>query len=275
MTRDGVVELADGARLAFDDVGEGPAVVLVHPGLWDRRTWDDQMTSFPAAGFRTIRYDVRGYGASSRQDGRTYSDVADLIALLDDLGVDQAALVGCSMGGAIAIDATLEHPDRVWALVPVASAVGGVDALPEEEDWFGDVVAPIEEAMEAGDHERARTLELERLWAPLGLDGDAGRRIRGIAFDNLHELTMDEALSLPIDPPAGHRLHEIDVPTLVLKADHDPPFSRRLSDVIAAGIVGARSVAIADADHVVNVRQPERFDDAVLAFLREVAPEVR
>ena len=72
MTRNGVVESSDGARLAFDDVGDGPAVVFVHPGLWDRRTWDDQMTSFPAAGFRAIRYDVRGYGASSRQDGRPY-----------------------------------------------------------------------------------------------------------------------------------------------------------------------------------------------------------
>ena len=273
MTRDGVVELADGARLAFDDVGDGPDVVFVHPGLWDRRTWDDQMTSFPAAGFRAIRYDVRGYGASSRQDGRPYSEVTDLVALLDELDVDQAALVGCSMGGAIAIDTTLEHPDRVWALVPTASAIGGVEASQEEEDWFADVVAPIEDAIEAGDHARARTLELERLWAPLGTEGDAGRRIREIAFDNLHELTMDETLPLPIDPPAGHRLHEIDVPTLVLKAEHDPPFSRRLSDVIAAGIAGARESLIEGADHVVNLRQPERFDAAVIAFLREVAPE--
>ncbi|HSL10280.1 MAG TPA: alpha/beta hydrolase [Actinomycetota bacterium] len=231
------------------------------------------MTSFPAAGFRAIRYDVRGYGASSRQDGRPYSEVADLVALLDELGVDQAALVGCSMGGAIAIDTTLEHPDRVWALVPTASAIGGVEASQEEEDWFADVVAPIEDAIEAGDHERARALELERLWAPLGTEGDAGRRIREIAFDNLHELTMDETLPLPIDPPAGHRLHEIDVPTLVLKAEHDPPFSRRLSDVIAAGIAGARESLIEGADHVVNLRQPERFDAAVIAFLREVAPE--
>jgi pimeloyl-ACP methyl ester carboxylesterase len=272
VTRDGVVELAEGARLAFDDVGDGPAVVLLHPGLWDRRTWDDQMTTLPAVGFRAIRYDIRGYGSSSRQEGRPYSDVGDLVALLDALGIEQAALVGCSMGGAIAIDATLQHPDRVWALVAAASAVGGVDSLPEEEDWYADVVAPIEEAIEAGDLVRARTLELERLWAPLGLDDDAGRRIRDIAFDNLHELTMDESLSIPIDPPAGHRLHEIDVPTLVLKAEHDPPFSRRLSDVLAAGIADARETLIEGADHVVNLRQPERFDAAVIAFLREVAP---
>ena len=272
MTRDGVIELPGAARLAFDDVGEGPAVVFVHPGLWDRRTWDDQMTTFPAAGFRAVRYDVRGYGGSSRQDGRRYSDVADLVAVLDALGIEHAALVGCSMGGGISIDTTLEHPARVWALVPVASAIGGVEPLQEEDDWFTDVTAPIDEAIGAGDLVRARTLELERIWATLGLEDHRGRRIRDIAFDNLHELTMDETLAEQLDPPASHRLHEIDVPTLVLKADHDPAYSRRLSDMIAAGVVDAREVTIEGADHVVNLRQPERFDAAVIPFLRDVAP---
>jgi 3-oxoadipate enol-lactonase len=273
MTRDGVVELADGARLAFDDVGEGPPVVLLHPGLWDRRTWDDQMTSFPAAGFRTIRFDLRGYGASSRLSGGPYSHVRDLVALLDELDVAQAALVGCSMGGGVAIDATLEHPDRVWALVAVASALGGAESLQEEDDWYADVTAPIDEAIDAGELERARTLELELLWAPLGIADDAGRKIRDIAFDNLHELTMDESLAEQLEPPAAHRLHEIDVATLVLKAEHDPPDMRRVSDVIAAGVVDAREVLIEGADHVVNVRRSDRFDGVVIPFLREVAPQ--
>jgi len=271
--RDGVLELADGGHLAYDDVGEGPAVVLLHPGLWDRRTWDRQIATFPEAGFRTIRYDQRGYGRSSRLAGTPYSHVGDLVALLDALDVAQAALVGCSMGGAAAIDTTLENPDRVWALVPVAAALGGHEWLAEEEDWYADVEAPIEEALAAGDLERARELQLELLWAPLGTDDEAGRTIRDIAFDNLHELTMDESLAEEIDPPAAHRLHEIDVPTLVLKAEHDPADSRRISDVIAAGVVDGREVLVEGADHVVNVRQPEVFDELVLGFLDEVRPD--
>ena len=274
MTLDGRVELADGGSLAFDDVGVGPAVVFLHPGLWDRRTWDAQMASFPEAGFRSIRYDLRGYGASSRLGGTPYSNVEDLIALLDALEVPQAALVGCSMGGGIAIDTTLEHPDRVAALVPVASALEGVEALQEEDDWIADVAAPIDAAIEAGELERARTLELELLWAPLGFDDEAGRTIRDIAFDNLHELTMDESLAAQLDPPAAHRLHEIDVPTLVLKAEHDPAFSRRLSEVIATGVLDAREVLIEGADHVVNLRQPERFDATVIPFLQEAIPRI-
>ena len=158
--RSGSVELSDGGRLAFDVAGEGPDVVLLHPGLWDRRTWDRQMTTFPAAGYRVTRYDARGYGASTRPDARPYSHVRDLEALIDALGITVAALVGCSMGGSIAIDFALEHPERVWALVPVAAGLGGFEPLEEEEDWWAIATAPVDEALEAGDLERAEDARL-------------------------------------------------------------------------------------------------------------------
>jgi pimeloyl-ACP methyl ester carboxylesterase len=264
------VAVDDGGTLAYDEAGAGPAVILIHPGLWDRRTWDDQMASFPAAGYRTIRYDVRGYGGSSRPTGAPYSHVRDLLALLDALGVEEAALVGCSMGGSIAIDATIIHPDRVWSLVPVAAGLGGFEPTQEEEDWWGDVDEPIEAAIEAGDLQTAQLLRL-RIWAPLGLDDEAGRRIRDIAFDNLHELEMDESAAEELDPPAALRLREIDVPSLVIKAEHDPADMRRISDLVAASVQGAR-ITMLDADHVVNVRRPEAFDAVVLPFLDEHRP---
>ena len=98
--------------LHYEVAGEGPAVTLIHPGLWDSRTWDPQVPVLVDAAFRVIRYDVRGYGRSSRLTGEPYSHVRDLEALLDVLEVPLTILVGCSMGGAIAIDFTLEHPDR-------------------------------------------------------------------------------------------------------------------------------------------------------------------
>jgi 3-oxoadipate enol-lactonase len=267
----GFVELPDGARLRYDVAGEGPVVVFLHPGLWDRRTWEDQMTSFPAAGYRAVRYDARGYGESSRPTGAPYSFVDDQLALFDALDVAEAAVVGCSMGGSTEIDFTLEHPDRVRALVPVASGLSGFEALEEEEDWWEERWTPIQAALDAGDLERAEELQLA-IWAPLGTDDDAGSKIRRIAFDNIHELTMDESARVEIDPPAAHRLGEIDVPTLVLIAEHDPPDMRRLGDLIARSIPGARRATIEGADHVVNLRQPRAFDDAVLGFLDEASP---
>jgi pimeloyl-ACP methyl ester carboxylesterase len=269
----GFLDVPDRGRLAFEDVGEGPVVVLIHPGLWDMRTWDPQVPALVAAGYRVLRYDVRGYGRSSRPEpGVAYSHVRDLRALLDARDVDTVAIVGCSMGGAIDLDFALTHPDRVWALVLVTPGLGGFESSQEEDDWFEDLVAPIEEAIAEGDLERAQDLRLDLLWAPLGTDDEAGRRIREIAFDNLHELTMDESSAEELDPPAAHRLHEVDAPTLVVKAEADPPGMRRISDVIAAGVVDGRVVQIDAADHVVNLRQAAAFDAALFAFLDEVRP---
>jgi len=128
---------------------------------------------------------------------------------------------------------------------------------------------PVEAAIEAGDLEGAEDLRLE-VWAPMGTDDAAGRRIREIAFDNIHELTMDESSEEELEPPAALRLGEIDVPTLVLVAEHDPPFMRRCDELIGREVLDGRLVTI-DADHVVNVRNPEAFDAAVLPFLAEYA----
>jgi pimeloyl-ACP methyl ester carboxylesterase len=268
---DGTLELADGGHLAFEDVGDGPAVLLLHPGLWDMRTWEPQMATFPAAGYRVIRYDLRGYGRSSRPGDQPYSHVDDLRELLGHLGVDRAALVGVSMGGRVAIDTTLTAPELVWALVPTAAGLSGFQESAEDEDWWEDAMVDAYRAYDAGDMAGAQDGRL-RVWAPLGTEDEAGAAIRRIAHDNLHELTMDESAEVALDPPAANRLHEIDAPTLVVKAGYDPPTSARASDMIAVGIPGARVVLIDDADHVVNLRQPAAFDAAVLPFLAEERP---
>lgn len=264
---EGFAQVSDGGRLWYEVTGDGPAVIFIHPGLWDARTWDREFTRFAEAGFRTLRYDVRGYGRSSRPTGAPYAHHRDLIAVMDAAEVDRTALVGCSMGGGIAIDAALEHPGRVRALAVVASAAGGVEPLPEEEAWWDAATAGIDEAVEAGQLDRAQDLRLG-VWAPLGTEDEAGARIRAIAFDNLHELTMDEAGIEELDPPAFARLGEIGVPTLVVLGSHDVPYLERMGKLTAAGIDGAQVVTIADADHVVNLRCPEAFEAAVLPFLQ-------
>jgi pimeloyl-ACP methyl ester carboxylesterase len=263
----------EGARLYAEVSGDGPAVVFLHPGLWDSRTWDPQFASF-AERYRVLRYDARGYGRSTRPEpGVPYSHVRDLVAVLDDVGIERAALVGCSMGGGIEIDFALEYPQRAAALVLVAPGLSGFEGTSEEEAsweaWSAEREVAIERAVEAGDLERAQDLRLQ-MWAPLGTDDEAGRRIREIAFDNMHELTMDESGEQGIDPPAAGRLGSIDMPTLVLPADHDPPWHTRICDVLVAGIPNARLVQIPETDHVINMRRPSEFNRVVLAFLDEV-----
>ncbi|HJS26075.1 MAG TPA: alpha/beta hydrolase [Actinomycetota bacterium] len=264
----------DRGRLYVEEAGVGPAVVFLHPGLWDSRTWDPQFASF-AERYGVLRLDARGYGRSSRPEpGVPYSHARDLLVVLDDAGIERAALVGCSMGGATAIDFTLVHPDRVAALVLAAAGPSGFEGTPEEEAaweaWWAERDAPVDAAVEAGDLERAQDLRLATMWAQLGTDDEGGRRIREIAFDNLHELTMDESTQIRLDPSAFSRLGEIAVPTLVLPADHDPPEMEPIALALAERIPDARLVRIPETDHVINLRRPDEFDRVVLEFLGEI-----
>lgn len=267
MSEERVLEV-DGGRLWTEIAGAGSGVVLIHPGLWDSRTWDPQWEPF-AARHRVVRYDVRGYGRSSRPDGAPYSHVRDLKAVMDAAGLERAALVGCSMGGAIALNAALSIPERVTALVLAASGLDGFEGTDDEEREWEERFGPIEALVEAGELERAQDLRL-RTWAPLGTDDEAGRRIRAIAMDNLHELTMDESAAEELDPTAIERLHEIACPTLILPADHDPPHMRRTSEILAERIGPARIERIPDVDHVLNLRAPETFNRLVLGFLEGI-----
>jgi 3-oxoadipate enol-lactonase len=172
------------------------------------------------------------------------------------------------MGGAVALQTVIEHPDRAWALVPVAS---GLPGFPWDEELEATLFAPIEEAIETGDLVLA-TDEAMKVWAAIGTDDAVGARIREIALDNTQNFTIDEELDVWRMHPTYDHLGEIDVPTLVLVGDTDVRSIEEVADVLATRIPGARKVLIEQADHVVNMRRPEAFDAAVLPFLLEAQP---
>jgi pimeloyl-ACP methyl ester carboxylesterase len=105
------------------------------------------------------------------------------------------------------------------------------------------------------------------MWAQLGTDDEGGRRIRDIAFDNLHELTMDESAQERLDPSAFSRLGEIAVPTLVVTGARDVAAINEVGEILASEIPGARSAVIQEADHMIQWRAPEELAGLVLDFL--------
>src|SRR3954462_9445313 len=112
-----------GTAFGYDEAGEGPAVVLLHAAIGDRRMWDAQFAAL-AATHRVIRYDRRGFGETAGGPGE-FAHCEDLLALLDARGIEQAALVGASMGGACALDAALAAPERITRLVLLGSGPRG------------------------------------------------------------------------------------------------------------------------------------------------------
>src|SRR5215813_7399209 len=113
------------AQLYFETAGTGEVLVFLHAGVCDSRMWDPQIQRF-ATKFRVVRYDHRGFGKTEFPD-EPFALRDDLSTVLRHLGVRKAVLIGCSMGGAAAIDFTLEHPQAVAGLVLVGSGVSGLN----------------------------------------------------------------------------------------------------------------------------------------------------
>lgn len=267
-TSSGTVDVP-GARLAYDTAGVGPALVLLHAGICDRRMWDDVWVPL-ARRYRVVRYDTRGYGETRLLDDRPYSNRADLVAVLDHLGIDRAALVGVSRSGAIVIDTTLEYPERVSALVPVAAGLSGFEAplTPAEEAAF----AELERLEEVGEHDALVEAEM-RVWVD-GIGGSPDRvpgiRARVAAMDL--EAYRDHAAEpehrvVTLDPPAAGRLGEIRVPTLVIVGDLDAPETQATARHIADGVAGARLEVLHGVAHLPPMEEPERFVELVEGFV--------
>ena len=267
-TRTGILEVP-GGRLAFDVAGDGPPLVLVHAGITDRRMWDDVWDDL-ATDHTLVRYDTRGYGDTRILDTTPYSNRADLIAVLDELGIARAALCGVSRSGSIVLDTTLEFPERVSALIPVAAGLGGFDPgnTPDEQAAEDRLVA-LEEARAWP----ALVEEEMRVWVD-GLTGTPDRvpevRRRAAAMD-LHAYQEHagepEADVIPLQPRAVDRLGEIRVPTLVMVGDLDTPSTIASCRQIALGVPGARLVVLAGVAHLPPMERPGEFAALVREFL--------
>jgi pimeloyl-ACP methyl ester carboxylesterase len=255
---EGYVDIA-GGRLWFERSGEGFPVVLLHPGLWDSRIWDPQFEAF-AQGHDVLRYDRRGHGRSDPPTGPS-SDLRDLRSLVAAQWIERCALVGCAAGAQLALDFALEHPSVVEAVVLVSPDVTGytwrdtgLEALGEE----------VDSALRAGETERAMEIELA-VWAPHSTRDPEGLA-RRVAMENLDVLTIDDELLEPARP-AVERLGDVHAATMVVVGDRDLEEVYRIADLLTDRIPGTMRRTIADADQLVNVAKPERFNRLVLDFL--------
>lgn len=248
----------EGGRVYVETFGAGFPIVLIHDGLAHSVVWDAQVAAF-APDYRVIRYDRHGYGRSDPAD-TTYSDVENLHALLQALGVTRAVVVGSSAGGGLAIDFTLAHPTMVEALVLSGPVVNGL----------GYTFHFLQRAYANFAADPAQTLAL---WAndryAIAPGNDAARaRLREILTASPHNLDLangryeqsPERAALP-------RLGEITAPTLLIVGDQDIPDVHAHVGAIEAGIRGARRVVIPHAGHLVYLEQPEAFNHEVAEFL--------
>jgi 3-oxoadipate enol-lactonase len=254
----------NGARIAYDDDGNGEAVLLIHAGVADRRMWDDQVAALKD-GHRVIRHDTRGYG-ETETDAVSFSNRDDIAALLDHLGEPSAHVVGLSRGGHIALDFALEFPERVRSLTVVAGGVGGYESPAElpSETW-----TQVEAMEEAKDWEGLTDWETA-FWA----DGpgqspdrvpEVRRRVHDWVLTN-YRAEKEQGEPRPLDPPAVERLDELRAPLLVMLGTLDDPGTVDSMRYLAGRVPGARLEEFESA-HMVNLEHPERFNRVLREFL--------
>lgn len=259
-----------GGRLFVVDEGDGPPVVLLHAGVADLRAWDAMVAPLSAAGYRVVRFDTRAYGASTTDDVE-FSPTADLIAVLDALGIGRAALVGNSRGGRIAIDTAIEYPDRIAAVVGVGAGLGGFEVEPRADE------IPILEAYDRVDS--AEPFDADALTdfeMQVWLDGPGQpadrvhwtlREMFRMMARPLNEPGRVRGREIRLEPPANDRLDELRCPVLAIAGTLD------FSDVVHAAhrlestAPDARSIVWDDVAHMVGMEQPDRLAATIVEFL--------
>jgi 3-oxoadipate enol-lactonase len=242
-----------------------PAVVL-GPSIGTRlQLWNPQVEAL-AEHWRVIRFDTRGHGDSPVPDGPYQVEdlAADVLALLDDLGVDQFAYVGLSLGGAIGQRLAIDQPDRVRSLVLCCTAAWfGASA-----DWHGRAARVRAEGtgwlvqasrgrwftpdFVAGSPERVEThMRMLRETAPEGYAG------------------CGEALG---DFDSRALLKEIAAPTLVVAGEDDPATPPDLAAELADGIPDSDLLVVPRAAHLANVERADAVTPAIVEHLRRTCP---
>lgn len=242
-------------RLALSVAGEGPLVLFLHGIGGNRMNWRHQIPFF-ASKFTAAAWDARGYGESDDYEGPLQFSVFsfDVLRVLSHFKAKQAHLVGLSMGGRIARNFALHHPEQVRSLVlanttPGFAALGpeGIKRFVEERSKL-DPEAQVEKLVSA----KARSGARDEILAGL-------RALRRDSYIKTIEGSTAQDIAAPIE--------NIRAPTLVVTSDDDRVYAPDIARDMAKRIPGAELAIIEGAGHLSNVDQPERFNQVVMNFL--------
>jgi pimeloyl-ACP methyl ester carboxylesterase len=243
----------DGVKIYYEVHGDGPPLLLTHGYSSTSAMWRGQIEAL-SKHHRLVLWDMRGHGQSDYPDDPSaYSEaltVADIAALLDEVGANEAIIGGLSLGGYMSLAFYRAHPERVRALLIIDTGPGF-----KKDD--------AREAWNKRAHETGDRFEREGLAVLQSLSrersGVSHRDAGGLARAARGMLTQRDARVI-------ESLPDIKVPALVVVGADDTPFLAA-SDYMAAKIPGAKKVVIPAAGHAVNIDQPQAFIDAVLPFL--------
>lgn len=253
--------------LPHDELGAGPAIVLLHAGVADRSMWSEHLEPLAAAGYRAVALELPGFGATPF----TPAPWAEVIEAIDELGIEPVALVGNSFGGAVALRVAVVAPAKVSSLALVSAPAPGLEPSPElTAAW-----AQEEEALERGDIDAAVEVVV-RTWTLS--DAPAGLRERVAAMQRrTFELQTDEDEVAEAPDPVEERpdaVAEVRIPVLVVVGDRDKADFLDGAQQLARALPNGRHALIPGAGHLAPMETPDQFRALLLEFLASPEPAV-
>jgi pimeloyl-ACP methyl ester carboxylesterase len=269
-TMPGRVVDVDGVQLHYVEAGEGPPLVLLH-GLNGSTFGFRLLTPYLAPHFRTIAVDLMGFGYSDRPQHRDYSlgAQARLVAgLLDALGIEDAFILGHSLGGAVAMHLALEFPERVDGLILVSSASDSETRRGLRSSRLVRPLLPIIAAFTVQNQHFRRMSLQSACYDPSFVTAElmegymAPTRVKG-HLRALGSLMVDRHKDAPLDPSA------ISQPVLILWGADDRWLPASHGERLRALIPDSKMIVIEKAGHLVLEEQPGEAARAVTVFLQE------
>ncbi len=257
-----MVAVDGGAVWADDSGGDGPPLVLLHPGVGDSRIWDPVLAPLTAR-YRVIKYDARGFGQSPAPTVK-FSLFGDLVAVLGHYDIQRAAFVGCSQGGGSSLGLALEQPERVSALALLCPGIPGFP-YPEEEDEDDPLEAEYERAYAAGDVDALADV-MRQVWGAAGATPAVMEQLRSAARASISAGDLELK-----DPPVFDRLGEISVPAALMVGDADYPPLVESNRQAAARIPACDFLVVPGMDHLPPLREPGLVLDLITRTLARAA----
>jgi pimeloyl-ACP methyl ester carboxylesterase len=249
--------------LPHDEDGSGPALVLLHAGIADRRMWSEHLEPLADPGYRVVALDLPGFGEAAVPPGEQAAWL-DVLRTMDELSIDRAALVGNSFGGAVALRIAFVAPERVSALALISAPPPDMEPSPQlAAAWEAE-----EEALERSDTEAATQISVDT-WTMPGAPQDLRERVAAMQRRAFELQGVEEPADAP-DPleEDAEALGRIDVPALVAAGEHDLVDFTEGARKMAGTMPQARHAMIAGAGHLAPLETPVAFRELVLGFLR-------
>lgn len=236
----------DGARIWYAAYGFGPPVIVLHGGLGHSGNWGHQIPALLAGGYRAVLIDSRGHGRSTR-DERPFSYelmASDVMAVMDALGLERAALVGWSDGACTALTLAAQEPGRVAGVLFFACNVdpSGVKEItefgPTLQRCIGRHIEDYRQLSATPDQFEAFSAAVERM-----------------------QQTQPNY--------SAQDLARIAVPVTVVQSEHDEFITREHAEYLARSLPNAEFVLLPGVSHFAPLQRPALFNSAMLAFLNK------